>query len=352
MQPSLQRDRSLISLWLFVGVTMVFIQILLGGITRLTGSGLSITRWEIVTGTLPPLNETRWNEAFDLYKQTPQYQKINEGMSLSQFKFIFFWEYVHRLWARMMGFVFAIPFFYFLLRKSLSKLLLKRLLIVILLAALAAVFGWIMVVSGLIERPWVNAYKLTAHLGIGIALFVYLFFTWLSYKGYQRKGVNKNLRNFLNLIIGITVVQLAFGGFVSGMKAAMSYPTWPMMHGQYIPEVLQHGENWNTSNFMMYDKSGFMAAFVQFIHRNLAYIIAVLVLVFAIRWMKTNSSEWHWISWVLIGIIVVQLGIGILTLLSSIGSIPVFFGALHQGLGIMFFTFLIYIHQVMKPIKI
>src|SRR5688500_11651602 len=120
MQSSLQRDHSLISLWLFVGVTMVFIQILLGGITRLTGSGLSITRWEIVTGTLPPLNETQWNEAFDLYKQTPQYQKINEGMSLSQFKFIFFWEYVHRLWARIMGFVFAIPFVYFLLRKSLS----------------------------------------------------------------------------------------------------------------------------------------------------------------------------------------------------------------------------------------
>ena len=151
---------------------MVFIQILLGGITRLTGSGLSITRWEIVTGTIPPLNQVDWNEAFDLYKATPQYQKINEGMSLDRFKFIFFWEYFHRVWARLMGFVFLIPFIIFLVRKSLSQKLIKRLIVVIAIAAAAAVFGWIMVASGLIHRPWVNAYKLTIHLSLGIALIL------------------------------------------------------------------------------------------------------------------------------------------------------------------------------------
>jgi heme a synthase len=173
-------DRKWITTWLFIGVVMVFFQILLGGITRLTGSGLSITRWEIVTGTVPPLNATEWQEAFDLYKETPQYQQINAGMSLSQFKFIFFWEYLHRLWARTMGFVFLFPFIFFLWRRSLSKEILRRLLVVVILAAVAALFGWIMVASGLINRPWVNAYKLTVHLCLGISLFIFLGYTWLK----------------------------------------------------------------------------------------------------------------------------------------------------------------------------
>lgn len=352
MEASHQKDRKLISIWLFAGVVMIFFQIFLGGITRLTGSGLSITRWDIVTGTLPPLNSAQWDQTFALYKQTPQYRDINEGMTLHQFKFIFFWEYIHRLWARFMGFVFAIPFLYFLFRKSLSSLMLKRLGIVILLASLAALFGWIMVASGLIERPWVNAYKLALHLGLGIALFVYLFFTWLSYRGYQRYSVSGNLRKSLQVLIGVVIVQLAFGGLVSGMKAALNYPTWPLMHGVYMPAILLEGSHWNSDNFLLYDKSGFMPALVQFVHRNLAYLIFVLVIVFAYRWLKIAEKKWHWISWVLIGIIVVQLGLGVIVLLKSIGSIPVYYGALHQGMGILFLTFLIYINRVIRPIKI
>lgn len=346
------RDYKLISAWLLVGVVMIFFQILLGGITRLTGSGLSITKWDIVTGTIPPLNRVQWEESFDLYKQTPQYLQINEGMSLSHYQFIFFWEYVHRLWARLMGFIFIFPFLFFLFRGSLSKGLLKRLGVVILLASLAAIFGWIMVASGLVERPWVNAYKLTIHLGLGIALFVFMFFTWLSYRGYKHYAVTPNLRKGLKILIVLLIIQLAFGGFLSGMKAALNYPTWPLMNGSFIPEILMNVDNWNTGNFLLYDKSGFMPALVQFIHRNLAYIIMLLVAIFALQWKKISESEWHWISWGLIGIIVVQVALGILTVINSIGSIPVLLGALHQGVGILFFTFLIYINQVIKPIKI
>lgn len=352
MENRQNRDYRLIYLWLFAGVVMVFFQILLGGITRLTGSGLSITKWDIVTGALPPLNAVEWEEVFGLYQSTPQYRQINEGMSLSHFKFIFFWEYIHRLWARIMGFVFAIPFVYFLIRRSLSTLLLKRLIIVILLASLAAIFGWVMVASGLIERPWVNAYKLTIHLGLGISLFVYLFFTWLSYRSYKRYVLEGNWRKNTGLLIGLVIVQLALGGFVSGMKAALNYPTWPLMNGKYIPDILLERENWNQANFLLYDRSGFMPALVQVLHRNLGYLLLILILIFSWKWLKTISQEWHWVAWVLIGIIVVQAILGILTLLNSIGSIPVFYGAFHQGVGILFLTFLIYIHQINKPIKI
>lgn len=345
------RDHRLISIWLFTGVVMVLVQILLGSITRLTGSGLSITNWDIVTGALPPMNETQWNEAFDLYKQTPQYREINQGMSISDFRFIFFWEYIHRLWARTMGFVFVLPFLYFLLRKSLNNKLLQRLGIVILIAALAAVFGWVMVKSGLVDRPWVDAYKLTIHLGLGISLFVYLFFTWLSHRGYQRYTISEQGHNRIKLLIGIVVVQLALGGILSGMKAALNYPTWPLMHGEYLPQILLQGHQWNTSNFLMYDKSGFMPALIQFLHRNLAYLITIAGFVFAIKWNRHASDNWQWIGRGLVGIIVVQVLLGILTLLNSYGSIPVLYGVLHQGFAIMLITFLFYIYLITKPLK-
>lgn len=348
MKISAERDHKLVSGWLLLGAFMVLIQIMLGGITRLTGSGLSITRWEIVTGAIPPLNAHQWSEAFDLYKQTPQYQKINEGISLSHFKFIFFWEYVHRLWARTMGLVFIFPFIFFLIRGSLSRKLIRRLMMVVFLAALAALFGWIMVASGLVMRPWVNAYKLTIHLGLGIALFVYLFFTWLSYRGYQRVIVKKEWNKSILVLIVLAIIQICLGGFVSGMKAALSYPTWPLMHGELIPEVIRDGDNWTVANFLFYDKTGFMSALVQVVHRNLGYLIAILVIVFSIKWWRTAPVNWKWISVALVGIIVVQAGLGIMTLLKSIGSIPVMYGALHQVVGIIFLTFLIYWYQSTK----
>lgn len=349
MNDRVQRDRKWITLWLFAGVIMVFVQILLGGVTRLTGSGLSITKWDIVTGTIPPLNVAQWQEAFELYQQTPQYQKINEGMSLAQFRFIYFWEYLHRLWARAMGFVFLIPFILFYSRGSLHRSLIKRLVVVVMMAALAALFGWIMVASGLINRPWVNAYKLTVHLGLGILLFVYLFYTWLTEKGYSRLVVGEGWQKAIRALIILTIIQICFGGFVSGMKSAMNYPTWPLMNGTWVPDIILDIHQWNSDNFLLYDQSGFMPALVQFIHRNLGYALFILILAFSYRWIKSLSSHLHGVAYMLVGIIVVQVALGVMTLLGSKGSIPVFYGVFHQGLGILFLTMLVYLGIRIKP---
>ena len=342
----MNRDHKAISIWLMAGVVMVFFQIMLGGITRLTESGLSITTWDVVSGVLPPLNAAQWEESFNLYKQSPQYQQVTKGITISEFKFIFFWEYVHRLWARSMGFVFLIPFLFFYFRKSIYPALMKRLGIVILLASLAAIFGWIMVASGLIERPWVNAYKLTIHLGLGIALFIYLFMTWLIHTGYRSVPVISPISRNLTFIIILVMVQIAIGGFVSGMKASLNYPTWPLMHGAYLPSILLDASQWNMNNFLFYDRTGFMPALVQFIHRNLAYLLLIIVILFSIRWLRNVQPSRGWVGWVLIGIIVVQASLGILTLIYSIGEIPVLYGTLHQSVGILFLTFLIYIDKV------
>ena len=208
MDTERSRSNKWLVIWLAAGLLMVFVQILVGGVTRLTGSGLSITRWEIVTGTIPPLNEVQWEEAFDLYKLTPQYQKINQGMEMSEFKYIFFWEYFHRLWARTMGFVFLIPFLFFLWKGSIRKETLRNLGVVVSLAAAAALFGWIMVASGLINRPWVNAYKLTFHLGLGISLFIYLFYTYLKERGFSSETIPLKWKKKIRLLFILTIIQV------------------------------------------------------------------------------------------------------------------------------------------------
>jgi len=195
--------------WLILGLVLIFVQVVVGGITRLTGSGLSITKWEIVTGTLPPLNEATWLSEFELYKGTPQYEKMNEGMSLSDFKFIYFWEYFHRLWARMMGFAFIIPLAYFLFKGYIDRALGKRLGLVFLAAALTASFGWIMVASGLIERPLVNAYKLSMHLGIAFITFGILLWTTLWTHDVRLSAKpSTRVRKLVYWTAGVLVVQI------------------------------------------------------------------------------------------------------------------------------------------------
>jgi cytochrome c oxidase assembly protein subunit 15 len=342
---SMNRDHHRVTTWLMIGVIMVFVQILLGGITRLTGSGLSITRWDIVTGVLPPLNDVAWNYSFELYKATPQYQKINTGISLSYFKYIFFWEYFHRLWARSMGFVFLIPFCFFLIRKSLSKAILLRLALVIVIAMLAALFGWIMVASGLIERPWVNAYNLTVHLVLGISLLLALFNAWMKEKGFSFIVIEGKQKAWINWLFGLASIQVILGGMVSGMKSALNYPTWPKMQSDWIPAIVFDKSHWSWNDFLLYDQSGFMPAMIQFLHRNLAYGILLMIVIFSYQWITKNSSANHWLAYCLLGIIVVQALLGIMILLNSIGSIPVFYGSAHQAVGILALTFLFYLKQ-------
>jgi cytochrome c oxidase assembly protein subunit 15 len=322
-----------VKIWLIIGIAMVFMQVVIGGVTRLTGSGLSITTWDIVFGTIPPVNAAQWDEAFDLYKNTPQYQKINEGMSMSEFKFIYFWEYFHRLWARTMGFVFLFPFLYFLFVGKLSKVLVKDLIIVILLTVFVASLGWIMVASGLINRPWVNAYKLTFHLCAALFMFGYLLWTTFKVFSPHRLVINNSLLiTGVRLFLFVLAVQIFLGGIMSGMKAGLFYPSWPDMNGYWIPEGLLTVDNWTVDNFVFYDKNTFMPAFIQFAHRGTAYLLIIisLYLFFGLRKAGITNRYLRQIR-MLITMLIMQAILGILTLVNCVGSIPVALGVMHQA---------------------
>lgn len=308
----------------------------------MTESGLSITKWEVVTGTLPPMSEKDWIEEFELYKETPQYSSINKGMSLGDFKFIYFWEYIHRLWARVMGLVFIIPFVIFLVKKEMDNRLLRKLSLVFLLACLAATFGWIMVASGLIKRPWVNAYKLSIHLLIAFAVYVSLFWTWLFSISTQTSG-KKILGGLISLTFVLVVFQIFLGGVMAGMKAALVYPTWPEIGTEYMPSILMECNQWTWDNFNNYDKGLFMSALVHFGHRMIAYILLITGLFLSYKLIKTDNKTYNNIGFFLSGILLLQVILGIITVINSKGNIPVLWGVLHQGLALILLSCVVYL---------
>lgn len=340
-----RRYPAAVKVWLVIGLAMIFVQVVVGGITRLTGSGLSITKWEIVTGTLPPTSEAAWEEALQLYRATPQYQKINEGMSMGEFKFIYFWEYIHRLWARLMGLVFAIPLAFFWAKGMVDKPLLKRLGVVFLLAGLVASFGWIMVASGLIERPWVNAYKLTMHLSLALILFSYLMWTSLWVIQPSPKVIHNNLlRKGAIWLTFLTALQIVLGGIMSGMKAGLFFPTWPDMNGAAVPAVLFEASAWNVDNLVNYDTGPFMAALVQLLHRSTAYLLTFLVLWFVYQGLKrAKSTHFRTGLYLLASMLVIQVGLGIATLVNCVGTVPVGLGVLHQAGALLLLAVVLYL---------
>lgn len=332
-----------VKLWLTLGLFLVFMQVFIGGITRLTGSGLSITKWEIVTGTLPPMNSAQWQKEFDLYKATPQYKKINEGMTMSDFKFIYFWEYFHRLWARMMGFVFLIPFVYFLTKGWIDRDLRGKLLILVGLAAVVATFGWIMVASGLNERPWVSAYKLTWHLSL--ALVVYGYLSWLVYEAWFPEGRAwlVQYRRHILLFFALLVVQIMLGGIMSGAKAGIDFPTWPDMRGEWIPGVLFEASNWQWDNFIDYDKNLFFPALVQVLHRTTAYILYVVGIWLSVKLVKVEHRWARRTAWILGGLLTGQVFLGIWTVVECRGLIPVGLGISHQATAVLLLTMAVWL---------
>lgn len=334
-----------VKIWLITGLVMVLLQIVIGGVTRLTGSGLSITRWEIVTGTIPPLNDADWQEAFDLYKQTPQYQKINEGMSMGAFKFIYFWEYFHRLWARLMFFVFIIPFGWFLWKGMFSRRLLPRLVVVVLLAGLEGFFGWIMVASGLTKRPWVNAYNLTLHLVMGLIIFSYLL--WTTFMALQPAPAGTSaprLKKYAWVLVVVTFIQIALGAMMSGTKAGLFFPSWPDMNGSYLPAVLLDQSHWNSESFIHYDTNPFMPALIQFLHRNTAYILTIMVLHFLWQFRGQVVSNYLRRGNQLLAVaLVLQVLLGIITLINCVSVIPVTLGVLHQAGAVLLLSAVLFV---------
>ncbi len=322
-----------VRVWLVIGLIMVFFQVVIGGITRLTGSGLSITEWDIVTGTIPPLNTAAWEVEFEKYQATPQYKLINVGMSLYDFKFIYFWEYFHRLWARTMGFVFIIPFLFFWRKGWLPKPLMKRLGGVVMMAAVVASFGWIMVASGLVERPWVNAYKLTLHLSLAFILFSYLLWTVFHTFNASREVIhNSNLKKFALFITILIAIQIMLGGLMSGMKAGLYYPTFPDMNGEVIPHILLETTEWNVDNLTKYDTKTFTPALVQVLHRMTAYLLTISVLAFFFINRKTYYTKTFKVTNILlVTMLIIQILLGIFTVINCKGHIPVALGVFHQG---------------------
>ena len=326
---------------------MLIGQVILGGITRLTGSGLSITRWDIITGIFLPINKQEWFEAFELYKQTPQFHKINSTFTLSDFKTIYLWEYFHRLWVRILGFIFLIPFIIFLVGKKINFYLIKRLLLVIFFAALTASAGWIMVLSGLIDRPWVNAYKLTIHFILAIVTIAAMVLTLSDVYRLENRS-QKNENKFVAVLIVITFIQLIFAGLMSGMKAGLYYPSWPSMNGQVIPSILLDFSNWNWKNMTKYDTFQFAPALVQFIHRLLAYVILILTIYYYFKkrnTIYTRAIKWLTTTYVLVYI---QVLLGILTLVRIKSGIPVFYAIMHQLTGILFFISLLFLFFALR----
>ncbi|MEY3239792.1 MAG: hypothetical protein RIR11_1230 [Bacteroidota bacterium] len=339
----------IVKIWLITGLVMIFFQIVIGGITRLTGSGLSITKWEIVTGALPPMNEAAWNSEFELYKATPQYTKINLGMTMDQFKFIFFWEYFHRLWARLMFVVFIIPFFIFLFKGMFSRRLVPRLLWVVALAGLEGFFGWIMVASGLIKRPWVNAYNLTLHLTMALVIFSYLL--WTAFIAIQPKieaVVPQRTKRFGWVLLGLTFVQIALGAMMSGSKAGLSYPTWPSMNGSYLPAILLDLAQWHPDSFIHYDANSFMPTFIQFMHRNLAYILTGVIFWMVLKNRNNTSAPFRQSLWAMAGMVCVQVLLGIITIINCKAKIPVDLGVYHQAGAVLLLCTILYMNYRMS----
>jgi len=350
MKASNYKYNKTIRIWLLIGLLMLIGQVILGGITRLTGSGLSITSWDIVTGVVPPLNDEEWLQAFEAYKETPQFHKINSTFNVKDFKFIYFWEYFHRLWVRALGFIFLIPFLIFIAKKQIDLYLAKRLGLVVLLTILTASAGWIMVQSGLINRPWVNAYKLTIHFMLA------LFVIWAMIKtvaDVYNYGTSKKITSntIIPITITITLVQMIFAGLMAGMRAGLYYPSWPDMNGELIPAVLLNGTHWNWGNMVNYDSYLFAPAFVQFTHRILAYILlGITIYMFFELKNKVALFSKKWLNITML-LLLLQVVLGILTVLNVAGKIPLFYGVSHQLVGLLYFMSLLFLKYSLREIK-
>lgn len=319
-----------VAIWLLVGVFMIMVQVLLGGITRLTGSGLSITDWDPIMGAVPPLNHQEWMNAFHLYQQTPQYRLVNSWFTLGDFKFIFFWEWFHRLWARMLGVVFLIPFVVFLVQRRFTRRMVKPMVILFLLGGLQGLVGWIMVESGLVgDNVSVNHLKLTAHFITAMILLCYTLWFALSLliRPAKRTAAPKLRRLTLGIIIVLTL-QLIYGGFMAGLHAALAAHTWPSINGMAIPTGMFTMAPWAVNLISN-------PITVQFIHRGLAYVLIVLILVWWIRARKTTGTLLARVSWLPLAIVLIQVTLGVLTLVNSMIHIPVDLAVAHQFCGML-----------------
>lgn len=319
----MKKDNKSVIYWLLVGCLLIFIMVIVGGITRLTHSGLSMSNYKLISGTIPPMNETEWNAAFDLYKQYPEYQKINNQFTLQDFKDIYFWEWLHRVIGRFIGIVFMIPFAYFLIRKQLTKSTIKKCLVLMLLGSFQGFLGWFMVKSGLVDRPDVSHYRLAMHLTSAFITFAYTLWVALDLIYPEKKKIDIKFRNLIRFTLAILLLQIIYGAFVAGLDAGLLHNHWPLMNdGALIHESVYIEQSPIINNFIE-GKSG-----VQFVHRYLAYVVVGLIFIiwYKGKRIKKNNTQSNTLNTLLI-IVSIQFVLGIFTLLYRV---PITLGVLHQ----------------------
>jgi cytochrome c oxidase assembly protein subunit 15 len=325
-------------IWLFIGLVMIMIQVIIGGITRLTGSGLSITEWKPLLGAFPPMNEQVWQEAFNKYKEIAQFKHLNSHFSLSDFKFIFFWEWLHRDWARLMGLVFIFPFIYFLIKKKIEKNMVTPMIVLFLLGGLQGAIGWIMVQSGLNDQDlYVSHIRLAVHFMSALILLCYVFWFALKLSIAQNQILHVPTLRKINLwLLALLFFQLIYGAFMAGLHAALAARTWPDINGRLWPVG-------------MLTEGGFLADIthnlitVQFIHRGIAYLICIPILMWL--WKAKNLAQntlLFKIRYASVLLVFFQIFLGVLTVLNTTGQIPLLYGILHQFVGMLFLLSLVF----------
>jgi len=338
-----QRNNRQIAVWLLICCTLIFAMVVLGGVTRLTRSGLSMVEWDPIMGIIPPLTESQWEETFGKYKQFPEYQKINEGMNLGEFKSIFWFEYAHRVLGRTIGLAFLLPLLYFLLAKKIRRSLVPKLVTMFILGGLQGLLGWYMVKSGLVDRPHVSQYRLTAHLAAAITIYGFIF--WVALDLLLPKGGARDARTvaplrrfglFTTMLVSLMIIT---GGFVAGTKAGFAFNTFPLMNGQWVPEGYMVLEPW-FSNF--FDN----IAAVQFNHRFGALLLCIVVFGFWFAAQRFDLvARTRTVFHLLLAMLVIQVTLGITTL---IYVVPVALAAAHQGGALVLLTIALMLNHELR----
>ncbi len=347
--------------WLILGVAMTIVQIALGGITRLTGSGLSITEWDVVTGTLPPLNQAAWLALFEKYKTTPQFQLLNFDFTIDNFKFIFFWEWFHRLWARIIGLVFAFGFIYFIVKKYFQPTMIRPLVILFLLGALQGGIGWIMVASGLEgDAVYVKPTRLALHFifALGLLSYTYWFALSLKVKPVEKAHLSseaqqsfKGFRVWAWVVLGLLFFQLIYGALMAGHKAANVASTWPTINGEWVPTHLMGKESFFLNAI---DNT----TWIHFLHRGLAYILLAVVIYWVAQMRKIKGNLfWSNVNTLPLYFVLLQVLLGVFSVLTSKHIIPGTWGnfewmaQLHQLVGMLLLLSVVNIIYATKSVR-
>lgn len=318
---------SLFYYWIFTSLVLVFLIIAVGGLTRLTNSGLSIIEWELFKGILPPLTDVSWKQYFDKYKTIPQFKLLNYDMVLEEFKIIFYWEYFHRILARIIGLFFLIPLIYFFITKKIHETHIKICFLILLLIFFQGLIGWYMVKSGLVHDITVSHYRLSLHLITAIIIISMLFWLLINLHNKKNKFFFKFSKEYLlyQFLLLIIFIQIVIGAFVSGLDAGMIYQTWPLMGSSFIPDDL----NFNNIN-IFFDFNN--RSIIQFYHRIMAYLIILYIIVLSTYIYLKKKFYLYKPLKILISVLFLQVILGVLTLISGL---DIYLASAHQIIGVL-----------------